>query len=451
MRLKYRNLYILLWLISATLFGQNDALFIHKDIYQSGNPAYMPKKAFVIGMPLLSNIQMNASTPVRLADVLTEDKANDEWLVDYSKLEDELGTTGAFYTDFNIDLFYAGFRYQQNYFSLSWSYRSFTDAWIPSDLVRLRAGNWDEITNTILQYDIENLAMNTTTYSELKLGWAGEVNDQLRVGAAFKVLTGGVNMQTVKNDWYVNTSEYLYYNKLSGESSMKTSLPIEVTVDEEGNVDDISFDDDKTPFSYMANKNYGLAIDLGLDYKITDQMELSVYVKDLGFMKWKESPYRFSGDYNFLYKGIYVTPESIEDEDFEFFENLADSITDANFTVDSSSYTTFLPQALYINGIYHANDMVSFGGMFKSRFYNERFYPELTLASSVRPSEWFQGSIALGFDRNSTAKVGLGMQFDAGPLQLFMQASNLQGFILDKSKSIGVSFGINFLFAEKRF
>lgn len=432
-------------------FGQNDGMFIHDNLYQSGNPAYMPNKAFVIGMPLLSNMQMNVSSPVTLTDVLVEDKANDEWLVDFNRLENKLSGNSSFYLDYNMELFYAGFRYEQNYFSLSWSYRTIADAWIPDDFIGLRKGNWDEETNTILQYDIDNMAVNTTSFSEIKLGWAGEINDQLRIGASLKVLTGGVNVQTVKNNWYVLTSEDLYYAKFSGESNIKTSLPINVKLDSKGYVDDVEYNDDRSVFSYLANKNIGAAVDVGFNYKYSDELEFAAYIKDLGFMKWKESPNRFSASHDFLYKGIYVTPATIDDEDFEFFENLADSLLDAHVEVDSSSYTTFMPQSIYLSTIYSANDMVQFGAIAKGRFFNKRFYPELTLASSIKPSEWFKGSLSLGFDKNSIAKIGLGVQFDAGPVQMFMQASNLQGFVFDKSKAIGLSFGINFLFAEKRF
>ena len=411
----------------------------------------MPERAFVIGVPLLSNIQVNASSAVRLSDVMVKDDVENEWVVDYNALENELGDNGVFYLDYNIDLLYAGFRYEQNYFSFGWSLRSFTDAWISDDLIALRRGNWYEGSNTLLQHDIDNVAFNTTTFSQFRFGWAGKPNDQLTIGAALKVLTGGVNVQTVTSHWYLSTSENLYYNKLSGETNIKSSLPIEVTVDDEGYVDDISFDDDASPLSYLFNKNFGLAFDFGVDYKYNDQLEFSFDIKDVGYMRWKEGVNNFKTDYDFLYSGIYVTPATIADEDFDFFENLGDSISDANFTVDSAAYTTYLPQTVSASMIYHLDDMFTFGGMVKSRFYNKKIYPELTLASLVKPVDWFQGSVSLGFDRNSIAKVGMGFQFDAGPVQAFVQASNLQGFMLDKAKSIGVSFGINFLFAEKRF
>ena len=442
---------LLLVMLPIVGFAQNDGLFIHNNLYQSGNPAYMPEKAFVIGMPLLSNLQINVSSPVMLTDVVSEDKANDEWVLDLGKLENKLSQNSSFYVDCNMDLFYAGFRYERNYFSLGWSYRSISDVWIPEDFVGLRHGNWDEGTNTILQYDIDNMALNTMSFSEIKLGWANEINDQLRIGASLKMLTGGMNVQTVRNNWYVVTSEDLKYVKLSGETSVKTSLPLKVAIDNDGNVDDLEFNNDRSVMSYLVNKNIGFAVDLGVNYKYSDQLELSAYIKDVGFMRWKESPNKFNTDHAFMYKGIYVTPATIDDEDFEFFENLGDSVLDADLQVDSSAYTNYLPQAIYLSSIYHVNDVVQLGAMFKSRFYNEKFYPELTLASSVKPVEWFQGSLSVGFDKNSTAKIGLGMQFDAGPVQMFMQASNLQGFMLDKSKAIGFSFGINFLFAEKRF
>lgn len=441
---------IALLLISAFSQAQTDPLFMFRDIYQSGNPAYISNSTITVGFPMLSNIQSSISMPIKFTDFLVKNNTTGDWDIDYNKLENSLNDKNFSTLELNTDILYAGYRLDRNYFSFRWSYKSFSEVRFPLDLISMRHGNWDEATDKIIQYDINDLAINSISYSEIALGWSAEVSKQLKFGVAVKVLTGGMNIQTKQNHWNITTSEGLYYTELQGKYQVQTSMPLDVSIDNEGYVSDVAWDSNSSLTSLLFNKNFGLAIDLGVDYEVNDQLSVAAYLKDFGFMNWRESTNTFRSEFSFDYKGLYVTPATIQDEDFEFFKNLGDSIDNASkITPDSSAYTTYLPQTLYITGNYEINDMVNVGAMLKNRIYNKHYYPEFTLASSVKPSEWFCGTASIGFNKNSFAKIGLGAQFNAGPVQLFILSDNVPGFVIDNSKAVGLSFGINFIFGEK--
>lgn len=446
----FKILSIALLFLSMLSQAQTDPIFMFDNLYQNGNPAYMSNSTFTVGFPMLSNLQSSASMPIALSDFMVKNATTGDWDIDYNLLEDNLSDKNFSTFELNTDILYAGYRLDRNYFSIRWSYKSFSEIRMPLDLLKLRHGNWNEQTDQIIQYDIHDLAVNSTSYSEIALGWAAEVTKQLKFGMALKVLTGGMNINTKQNQWNLSTSDQLHYTRLQGQYKVQTSMPLELSYDDESYVSDIAWDSNASMSSLLFNKNFGLAIDLGVDYEVNDQLSVMAYLKDFGFMNWRESTNSLKSDFSFNYNGLYVTPSTIDDEDFEFFKNLADSIDNASkISSDSSGYTTYLPQAFYIGGNYEVNDMVNVGAMLKNRFFNNHYYPEFTLASSVKPTEWFCGTASIGFNKNSFAKVGLGVQFLAGPVQLFVLSDNLPGVMLDKTKSVGFSFGVNFIFGEK--
>jgi len=170
------------------------------------------------------------------------------------------------------------------------------------------------------------------SYNEYALGLSYGL-DKLRVGIRAKYLTGIQDVSTsfsrirlltrddiyqldFNNDFVVNTSNFLDYNSL----------------------EDITFDFNGP--SFLFNSNTGFALDLGLEYQLTETMTASISIIDLGSISWNEGVSNFRSIGSYSYEGVNIRDYLFNDQEINISDTLSDLL---NIDETNTAYKTSLP------------------------------------------------------------------------------------------------------------
>ena len=162
-------------------------------------------------------------------------------------------------------------------------------------------------------YDISGQKLDINAYGEVGLGYARQINNRLTVGGKVKVLLGIGNMNLKINNVMMNAKlpsdarisqlqdqNYLsgldaagitklkseiesYHANLNVDAHLESSFKGLELVQEDGQdyISDFDFDSGK-----LGIAGYGFGIDLGVSYKIMDNLTVSASILDLGFISW---------------------------------------------------------------------------------------------------------------------------------------------------------------------
>src|SRR5690606_8715698 len=115
-------------------------------------------------------------------------------------------------------------------------------------------------------------------YVEYALGYNREINEKLRVGGRLKFLSGYANFTTRKSKLGLTTDEETFDLTIDGKFKFQSS-GVGGFVDKDSTNDEFDF---KTPFNF---KNFGIALDLGGTYQLTDKIGVSASLLDFGFIR----------------------------------------------------------------------------------------------------------------------------------------------------------------------
>jgi long-subunit fatty acid transport protein len=79
-------------------------------------------------------------------------------------------------------------------------------------------------------------------------------------------------------------------------------------------VDDLTFDFNALDFSNPFKNNYGLAIDIGLEYSLSDKSQVFLNAYDIGSISWSNLSRRYTSNVSSDYQGLDIA-EYFETED----------------------------------------------------------------------------------------------------------------------------------------
>lgn len=425
-------LFLFFLLSSATICSQQvNTTYFMKNIQERNayNPAFRPDQYFYLDLPVLPNLRTQvANTSVNLKDVF---KVNDEgktilFLDDptgnlqqnfYNALHQNTGIN----IGLTVNLLNLGFRIKEkNYFTFGIAQKAYVIGNVPRDLFDLIINGTGYDQNRT--FDLSRLGISSSVYTEYALGYTRDVNERLTWGVKAKFLMGQANVSTDFDDVKLATSDEQW--QFQGEGAIRAAIPdMQYTFDEEGHVDKLDCDMKVKSFSDVMDlaytSNWGLGADLGATYKLTDHLELSAALTDLGFIYWNQSAARFNLVNGYSFRGIYYDNinQSWENKRDEFETEIKDVFTKGN----ESGYTVWLPARLNLGAEYDFwNDHLGLGLLSSSMFYNKRIYPELTASANFRPNNWFSTSVSYSMMAGTYDAVGAGVQFRIAPFNFYI-------------------------------
>lgn len=251
--------------------------------YQS-NPAFDNERNF-IAMPALGNLNLGVKGTLSLDDVLYNvDGKTTTFLnpaVDANEFLNAIGDNSRFGSDFKVGILAAGFNAFKGYNTISLNVRGNLNSRIPTTFMRLLKEGVQNKT-----YDISDLSMHADAYAELALGHSHKINEKLRIGGALKFLVGAGNVDAQFDQAHLTLGENSWDIVVEGQlqSSIK-NLAYKHDINNNTKheyVDGMDIDE-------FGVNGFGVAVDLGAEYKLNNDWSFSAAVLDLGFINWSNN------------------------------------------------------------------------------------------------------------------------------------------------------------------
>lgn len=355
------------------------------------NPAFANEKNY-ISLPALGNMNMGIVGNMNLQDFiyningktttfLNPGVSADEFL---GNIEDENEL------NFNtrIQILSAGFKGFGGYNTIGVSMRGSLYGMMPRALFQFAK---EGITNK--NYDISDFGLHTNAYAELALGHSRKINDKLRVGASLKFLFGLANID----------AEFNKANLRLGEDKWDATVNAEIQASVKGLEYETEISDN-TGKPYVNGMDidgfglngFGMAVDLGAEYKLNDTWRFSAAVLDLGFISWSNNMVATTnGDRNFTTEGrIFDFDENanpkFEDQVEELGEDLM-TLYELDNEGDKGGRTKMLGATVNVGAEYTlpAYKKLKFGLMNTTRFQGKNTWTEFRLSANVAPAKIF--------------------------------------------------------------
>lgn len=387
------------------------------------NPARMPKCNFYINV---MNVNTSLFTELGPQQVLTQDNVVDGvlrmpyynqtmWDNFVNSLNDPISLRGE--TEAGLGF---GFRAKKGYFHFDISERNIFNVSLDRDILTL-----NNLGNDVTK-DFSSMSFSASAFAQIGLGYAYEVTPQLNVGAKIKILKGLANVNAEFNKAELYTS--VDYWQLTGDAEANMSLPVRFELDQDGNIEEVNDSIlSEIGIDYLNNyfapaTNFGIATDLGVEYKLLPNLFLSASLIDFGKIWWNHEVSNIKGEADVRFDGIDEDPFLYDDENDvdNYFEEFADSIL-GGFTssVTNNNFNTGLAPRLYVGAEYLLNDQISFGVLSNTSFYKQRTMQSVMLSANANLNYVLTAGAHYGFNFGYANTGGFTLGLNILPIQLF--------------------------------
>jgi len=472
-----RKIKYILMLLLAVIFcdteAQNSQVLYYMNLPQNHflNPALRPSNSVYIGLPGISGINLNVNNNFfNFSDIFTNsgDSVISIFHPDYNIEEfiTKIKDINVIEPQVLVQTFGLGFSVGRDlYISLDINERVNGNVVLPGDLLRLGfEGNEQFVGDKI---DLSSLRSDAMYYREAGLGFSKNFTNKLRLGIRGKLLFGIASVSLDNKSLGITVGDD-YTHTFDADLMVNISAPVDIYIDDENNIDSVSFDDSRFD-SGRSTRNYlgkpgniGLGLDIGAEIAVTEKFKLSASVTDLGYIKWKrdvknlkaESQFEFSGvDLLDVYEGT-MTFDSLAQE-------LLDSLRNSFFVTDTQTpFTTNLPFGVSVGASYNLTKSFSVGVLSYTKIIGDQFREALTLSANLNLGNAFSTSLAYTAANYRYDNFGFGLAFRAGFFQFYTLADRIPvtwNKIINKGANIllpeswntmHLRFGMNLVFGN---
>jgi len=471
MRLIYKIVFSLALLFGAGLQmwsqTQNSLYFMNGIPQASGvNPARTPDCGFYIGIPILSPLSTQiSSSPLAYEDIIYPHPMQDSLITflhplgDQDAFLDKIKPLNVLLADTRASVLSIGFSTGAGFFTLDLTTRAEASLYFPGDLARLVLEGADEGG----VYNMDGTGADFSGFDEVALGWSGDIGSKWKIGVRGKALFGFGNISTTRSELEVSTSEEFW--NIQSDMEFSASIPFaEVVYDEDGNIEDIIIEDEVSSTRPLAlfkqafnAKNFGLAVDLGVDYRPSDRWLLSASVLDIGYIHWTDEVHKVSFKTDYDYSGLEVNPfEFTGDLSFgdyvdSSFSAMADSLAGGlEFTPGGAYYSRLNPK-LYVGASWWATPNINFGLLSRTDFLREAIFEQLTASANFSAGRILNFTLSYTYMTDYWKNIGAGISLNAGPLNLYLISDNTLNtlFWTEEARAVNFWFGVNLVFGYK--
>ena len=424
----------------SNLNAQNErSMYYMQQIPQAsyGNPAFMPTSKLYFSVPALSSIYTSFhNNGFKYKDVISR-RSDDSLFFDQNKLLKTIGNNNDIGFSMQEQIFAMGFKTGKNYISFSLGVKGFGNFHYIKDLMSLLInGNAPFIGKTI---DISGSKAYGIAYGEAALGFAREINSKLKVGARIKYLygIGTINSQNTKIT--LNTDPITY--ALTAMSDIHVDYAKSTNSDNKFDISSIT-------------KNPGVAIDLGVDYKVNEKLSVNASLVDLGSITWKQKVSNFvstSPNTNFTYNGIMVNNLfSKNGASDSTFNHLLDTLKNKfNIAETHKSFKTKLVKRVNIGATWLVDNKNMAGIIIRNEFIPGSYNPSVTLSLNHQFNQILSGTFSYSYMDKTFTNIGAGLSVNLGPFQIYGVMDNILSPMLMKSmQTVNAQVGLNLVFGS---
>ena len=440
-RRKFR--YLIYWLLAASLLlighmklhAQSGASIYHlqNETYQGSffNPAFHPNEKFILGIPVLSGMTVGANAPFTFNEVTVENErgnleVSEQMLAD--QLEDK--TFVSWESDFT--LLYLGWKPRKKIgVSFSARQRAFGTAYIDRDIGRLAIlGNSEFENRTII---LERTLVDVRYLREYGLAFAGTATDyNIDIGMRVKMIHGIANIVSDPD-----ADATIFVGDGFEQSARISSIILRTSGLE-------SMDVPRN--HYSPNKNFGLGIDMGVNWRVQPQWSLAIAVNDFGFISWKAD--------NKIYQANDVDVEVDGAEDVigngSINSILVDSIQhvlEADTTTDR--YRTALNTNVYASSTYHitSKDMATLS--LATYFVQNQSRVMFSLGYTRKVGNFLAVSANATRVPQDGFDLGMGLALDFAGMKVYAASDKLTKiWDYENAQAFDARFGMVFIFGR---
>ena len=446
----------------------SNSLYFMQGVPQTNriNPAYQPDCDLYIGIPFLAPLRTEeTSSPYAWSDLIYPHPTQDSLITFLHPLGDKdaflnkLKPMNYVLSHSGSSWLSVGFRTEIGFFAVDVTTRFDGSLYVPGDLGMLLV-NGTEDGKT---YNLDGLSTDWMGYDEVSVGWSGAILDNLNVGVRGKVLFGVGNIATMNSNLSLTTSQDSWH--ILSDMHFAASLPFaDVTYDEEGRISDIALKDEvenldpwQLPKYAFNTRNFGLGIDLGVEYRPMDNLLLSASFLDLGYIKWKDETHEMSYKTEYDFPGFEIDPLELQD-DFNMgeyldsaFNQLGDSLSSFLEFAPGGVYTRKLNTKLYVGASYWVTPEINFGLLSRTDFLTGQIAESLTASANFAVGEWLNLTLSYSYIHSYFKNVGAGFSIHKGPINLYVISDNALNLVFwpQDTRAVNVWLGVNLVFGCK--
>lgn len=439
-------------LMAVTVHAQqNLTLFLMHDVAYANivNPAIQNQDKWIVGFPGVSSVHAGYNnTAFSLDDILVNNFRSDSLYLRMDNVVYDMNNIELIKADFFYTPFYVGFWNKSSYLTFSVTEKISSFAAGPKEAAEL---GW--YGNTLFlgrEASFDKIRTNAMHLREYAFGWAKELSERLTLGFHAKVLFG-------KGIFYVPytygglTTDERNFNLLYDLSTkVETSLPVDVSIDDEGYVSGVSLQDNFQWGRYLMNrKNLGLGFDFGFIYKLNEETTLSGSILNIGFVNWRSNVNTFNIDGTMRFTG---TDSSTDFHNSLYVEELRDSLYNQFIPNPiSESFSTSLVPETYIGISKVIDDHIKGGAVLYSRFNRSKIQPAITLSANTYNYKAFSAALSYTAINGDYFNIGAGLGLNFGVFQFHLTGDNMLGFLnMAGQRNLNVRFGLAIVSKEKK-
>ena len=448
-RLGFQNKYgFALGLFFITLIpmsGQDIGLSMMNNLWQTNtlNPSKMTDRKFVFSLPGFS---ASVGTSGLTYDKITSLNPEGKTVIVADDLIDRLKNKNTVWVNTNLETFHLAFGLDRWQVSVGHAFKTNSSITFPKELAQVALqGNAQFIGQTV------NIApeFNTSTYGEWSVGTA--INyDRFTLGARIKLLGGISNFSSGNALASIHTEEDgVYELTLASDYTINSAGLIDVS-GLEGNDGDLDISTTDIDFlDALFGQNKGIAIDLGATFRVTDKLEFSGSILDLGKINWKENAEVYSSNGTYKYKGLDLL-NLVESEDANF-EQIGDTLSEIfQFSKENKNYSTNLTWRSYWTVSYQVSENFRLGGLIHTRGLKGNFDPTFAISGAIDLGRWWTLGANVSQGESTGIAIGTNTALRLGPVQLFFATDNLPALFNVASSSFAHGrLGMNLAFGKR--
>lgn len=447
-------------LLSFVALSQNNqVLYDFDEIPQTLllNPGTNYSHDLFIGIPLLSGISIDGGvTGVTAHDIFSDDGRDIN-----NKIRDViygLKNEDSFIINEKVDVFNGGIRLNEKDFLSFGLYEEFDFVfYYPSDVAQLF---YEGTTNLNKRYSVDGLNFKGDMLGVLHAGISHKVDEKLTIGGRIKLYSSVFNVQTKNNrgEFYTSmgTNNFYHHHLVNVDATVQTAGVIY------DDYDDVESNDYLKRMITFENPGFGF--DIGMTYKLNEQLQITASLLDVGFVKNSTdvSSYYIRGGYDTEGIELQFDPDNPSDYWEEIKEDFENRLPIDTLT---TSYNSYRPLKLN-SSIKYSFGKPYYEDCFESNAndpYRNAVGAQLFIANRPLHAQWaatifyerrfgsfLRTKFTYTIDNYSYSNIGLGLSTKLGPMNLYFAADNLQYLSnLAKANSTSFQMGLNIIIDKK--
>lgn len=442
----------LILFIYASALGQGEfsVYTLYRTLPQAHqlNPAFRPGGKVIIGLPVLSSSHLSVDMDQLSFDHVFMENTEQSLEIDFNNISSQLKDKNTFSVKSDIQLFFLGLNLGHNFFSLAFNDRINSNLIYTQDIMDLAIyGNGEGTPTFARNIALDKLKLSQNMYHEIALGFNRNIKQKISLGLRVKMLFGVVNSQTEKMNGFIRTdNDSIHFNgsNMAFRNSGYGYLS-----------------DDRDPLSIyrstlpMTNGNNGFGLDAGIHYNLSDRINLSASITDLGYINWKEDTKSYGiDDANYSFKGFDLVDLINNDNSANnFFQNELDSLETMFSVKDTSgiSYKSTLTSNIYTGFDYQLAKNHRVGAQIYGKMIDGNITPEFGAYYNLRIGKVINTVVNASFRNGKIHAAGIGASVDLGPVQIYGTTESVTSLIKPEAASLlDARFGINLIFGRKK-